>query len=97
MTSQGISNESIGFKPFTGECAKLPPDEDTKFWASTYGFALESSSDGEGMEDENKVTSDDRGRKVERGVQQPRESRKEKKKKKGRRAPAAPVQLIVLT
>ena len=83
MTSQDFSSESTKFKPFTGECAKLPPDEDTEYWAGRYGFAL-SPSDGEGMEDENKVTIDDRGRKVERGVQQPRESRKEAKKKRKR-------------
>ena len=54
MGEDDFSSESIGFKPFTGACAKLPPDEDTKFWARNYGFAL-APSDGEGMEDENKV------------------------------------------
>ena len=90
-TSQGISSESATvhnkFTPFTGECAKLPADEDTEYWAGKYGFAFSPSaspSDGEGMEDENKVTIDDRGRTVERGVQQPRESRKEAKKKRKR-------------
>ena len=87
MTSQEISSEcSIvynKFKPFTGECAKLPADEDTEYWAGRYGFAF-SPADGEGMEDENKVTIDDRGRLVERDVQEPRESRKEKKKKRKR-------------
>ena len=63
-TSQDISSESATahnkFMPFTGECAKLPADEDTEYWAGKYGFAF-SPSDGEGMEDENKVTIDDKG------------------------------------
>ena len=87
MTSQEISSECTivynKFKPFTGECAKLPADTDTQFWAGTYGFALEPS-DGESMEDPENKEIDDRGRTVERGVQQPRESRKEKKKKRKR-------------
>ena len=80
MTSQEISSECCivynKFKPFTGECAKLPADEDTEYWAGRYGFAF-SPSDGEGMEDENKVAIDENKVAIH-------ESRKEKKKKRKR-------------
>ena len=79
MTSQDISSENTTihnkFMPFTGECAKLPADEDTEYWAGKYGFAF-SPSDGEGMEDENKVTIDDRGRTVRKAGKEAKKKRK---------------------
>ena len=78
MTSQEISSDIAynKFKPFTGECAKIPPDTDTEYWASKYGFALEPS-DGETMEDPEKKEIDDDEKAAKK-------SRKEKKKKRKR-------------